>query len=64
MDDILGSHLIDPAPLRADDFDAFFQARSQALLEKIEKAMGKAIARKVVEEEGEAVENEVELAEV
>jgi hypothetical protein len=51
MDEILRSHLIDPAALRADDFDRFFQARSQALLEKIEKAMGKALAREAVEEE-------------
>jgi hypothetical protein len=61
MDEILGSHLIDPSALRADDFDRFFQARSQALLGKIEKAMGKAIAREVVEEElPEVVQYEVE----
>jgi hypothetical protein len=30
MDEILGSHLIEPAPLWADDFDRFFQARSLA----------------------------------
>jgi hypothetical protein len=50
MDEILRSHLIDQAALRADDFDRFFEARSQALLEKIAKAMGKAIAREAVEE--------------
>lgn len=41
LDEILRSHVIDPATLRADDFNAFFQAREKALLERIEKAMGK-----------------------
>lgn len=41
MDEILRSHVIDPVALRADNFDAFFQARQEALLERIEKAMGK-----------------------
>ncbi len=41
MNEILGSHLIDPTLLRADDFEGFFEARSQALLTKVEKAMGK-----------------------
>jgi hypothetical protein len=50
MDEILHSHQIAPAALRTDYFDAFFQARSQALLEIIEKAMGKkAIAREASE---------------
>ena len=43
MDEILSSHLIAPVPLRADDFDAFFSARSAALLDKIEKAIGKPV---------------------
>ncbi|MCL1467560.1 GmrSD restriction endonuclease domain-containing protein [Argonema galeatum] len=43
IDEILRSHVIDPVALRADDFDAFFQARQKALLERIEKAMGKNI---------------------
>jgi hypothetical protein len=51
MDEILRSHLIDPPALRADDFDKFFQARSLALLGRIEKAMGKPIARDVAETE-------------
>jgi hypothetical protein len=65
MDEILRSHLIAAAALRADDFDCFFEARSQALLEKIEKAMGKAIAREAVEEADlpEAAEYEDEEAE-
>lgn len=49
MDDVLQSHVIDPQALRTDDFDAFFQRREQALLRRIEKAMGKPIARNVAE---------------
>lgn len=44
MDAILSSHLIPPVALRADDFDAFYQARKQALLGLIGKVMGKPIA--------------------
>lgn len=55
MDDILRSHVIEPAHLRADDFNAFFQAREKALLERIEKAMGKPIAREAPPEPTEAV---------
>jgi hypothetical protein len=64
MDEILRSHLIDPAALRADDFDRFFQARSQALLARIEKAMDKDLAREAVEEDlPESVDYEAEEAE-
>ncbi len=45
MDDILASHVIDPLALRLDDFDAFFQDRSEQLLKRIESAMGKAVVR-------------------
>jgi hypothetical protein len=38
---ILKSHVIDPGLLRADDFDGFFASREKALLDRIEKAMGK-----------------------
>jgi len=41
MDQILTSHVIDPKPLRLNDFDAFFAAREKALLQRIETAMGK-----------------------
>ena len=41
MDEILGSHSINPEYLRADDFDGFFQSRKSALLTLIEHAMGK-----------------------
>lgn len=42
MDEILKSHLIDPALLRADSFQAFYSARKAALLALVERAMGKA----------------------
>jgi hypothetical protein len=41
IDDIVATHLIDPKLLRANDFDAFYQARSAALLSMIESVMGK-----------------------
>lgn len=63
MDEILGSHLVEPGLLRTDDFDNFYKARKQALLEIIENAMGKkAIYSSDVLEpfEGEAEDHEFE----
>lgn len=53
MDEILRTHVIDPAELRNDDFDSFFKKRMDALLARIEKAMGKSVAREmaILEEE-------------
>lgn len=51
MDTILASHAIDPATLRKDDFQKFFQARFEALLQRIEAATGKSIPRDVAEDE-------------
>ncbi len=45
MDEILASHLICANALRTDDFWGFFEARREALLEAIEKAMGKKVNR-------------------
>lgn len=45
MDEILRTHLIDPALLRADNFEAFYAARKAALLAIIERAMGKSLAQ-------------------
>ncbi len=45
MDKVLRGHAIDPEPLRSADFNAFFTARAQALLELIETAMGKSAIR-------------------
>jgi hypothetical protein len=48
--------------LGADDFHSFFETRSHALLERIERATGKAISLAVVdaEESSETVEYEDE----
>ena len=43
LDDILRTHIIEPEHLRNDDFDAFFNARIEALSEVISGAMGKPV---------------------
>ena len=43
MDELLRSHRIDPAALRRDDFETFFEERGRALCAIIETAMGKGI---------------------
>ena len=45
MDEILASHRIPSWALRLDDFNRFFAARAEGLLESIESVMGKPIAR-------------------
>lgn len=45
MDEILRSHCISPGDLRADRFWDFYGARAEALLQRIEAATGKTIAR-------------------
>lgn len=43
MDEIIQTHAAAPDLLRANDFEAFYAAREQALLDRIEKAMGKPV---------------------
>src|SRR5262249_49065164 len=45
LDAILRSHLIEPAHLRADDFEAFFQARMDTLVSLVAGAMGKPVVQ-------------------
>ncbi len=45
MNDILRSHCISPEYLRADHFWGFYAERAEALLKRIESAMGKPITR-------------------
>ncbi len=45
MDEILRSHCIPPADLRADRFWQFYAARAEALLHRIEAATGKAVPK-------------------
>ena len=63
MDEVLGTHAIDPATLRADDFDTFFAHRRVALLERIAYAMGKPVAGGIALEPTEDVEDENALRE-
>ena len=55
---ILATHLISTETLRADDFEAFFEARREALVELIRTAMGKTVApaEEWVEPAGEPIE--------
>lgn len=41
LDDILRTHLIEPAHLRADDFQSFYEARKEALARLAAQAQGK-----------------------
>jgi hypothetical protein len=52
IDEILRSHLIEPTTLHNDDFDAFFEARTQALLSKMGRAMGKGLVGESLLENG------------
>lgn len=61
LDDILRSHLIEPAHLRNDDFDAFFAARMDALAGVVAGALGKAV---VDEQGGDEAEEEVAAEEM
>ncbi len=63
QDAILRSHLIDPALLRADDFEGFYAARKQALLDIIEGAMGKPGITRSQESTLVEIEDEVESEE-
>lgn len=45
MNAILESHRIDPAALRADAFEQFYELRKESLLDIVELAMGKAVER-------------------
>ena len=51
MDERLDSHLISTDALRADDFGNFFEARKEALLKAIGKAMGKKVIRENEEDD-------------
>ena len=63
LDGYLRSHLIDPALLRGDGFDAFMADRQLQLLGLIEQATGKAAYVGEVAEEGDDVESDEDTAE-
>ena len=63
LDECLGSHLIEPALLRTQDFDGFYRTRKEALLGLIAQAMGKSAEQNVGldDEEGDEVVEPDEL---
>lgn len=63
MDEILNSHVIYPLALRLDEFQEFFKEREEALLSRIESAMGKAIMRDAFGIEDEYLESNDEIEE-
>jgi hypothetical protein len=63
LDVYLTSHLINPALLRVDNFDAFMVDRQKRLLALIEEATGKAAYTGNVQEEGEDVEADEDTVE-
>lgn len=56
---LLATHLVPETDLRADDFDAFFAARREALCQLVEKAMGKAVPRDL--DQGSAEEDSTQF---
>ena len=73
LDAILKTHVIDPTILRTDDFELFYEARFEQLLQRIENAIGKPIARdpgesavaageETIDYEGAAAPHEDELS--
>ena len=60
QDEILRSHLVDPALLRADDFERFYEARKQSLIRIIETATGKTVLPVTAEAPPEDAEDEDE----
>jgi len=63
MVEILQSHIIEPKHLQSDDFDSFFKSRGNALLDRIEKAMGKPVARVTTSQDFDTPEEELEIEE-
>lgn len=47
VDELLASHLIPAQKLRADDFDAYFAVRREALCKLVEAAIGKKVQRDI-----------------
>lgn len=45
LDKLLKSHQCSPGAMRTDDFDTFFNERREALVQLVEKAMGKVVQR-------------------
>jgi hypothetical protein len=63
QDQILASHVIDAASLKADDFSRFCELRREALVSRIQNATGKAVAREALEGPDDADEVDEESQE-
>jgi hypothetical protein len=65
MNEILATHLINSDFLLNNDFESFYEQRSNELIKRIEKVMGKIITTSVTVEEYQEEPDEVinELAE-
>jgi hypothetical protein len=63
MVEILQSHVIEPKYLQLDNFDSFFKSRKNALLARIEKAMGKPVARVTTSQDFDTPEEELGIEE-
>lgn len=59
LDSILNTHIIDPKSIWSDDFDSFFNAREEALLQRIESIVGKGTIVDDIEATTEISSNEV-----
>ncbi len=65
LDEILRTHLLEPEHLRNDDFQAFFEARQNALASLVSSAMGKPVVENQGTNEQEVdVDPEVEDVEL
>lgn len=63
LNELLSSHGVAPPALRANDFDAFYAARREFLLQLIENATGKPVHRGEGANEAEDYSDEIEPAE-
>lgn len=64
LDELLRSHLVDPAALRSDDFNAHFESRREALCQLVETAIGKPVQRDVSAGHGEEDSSHFEQEEI
>lgn len=61
LDAVLRSHDIEPALLRTDDFERFFNVRFEALVRQVEEAMGKPVNRNDLRDESPFVDIKEEV---
>lgn len=64
LDALVTTHLIAPVDLRANDFDAYFAARREALCKLVEAAIGKSVQRDIDQGMAEGDSAQFELGEL